>query len=134
MVAPTVPVGTVFVPWTARLLERPAKLLTKIIDRARLWQLSRKVKALNLGADAEKKVLADFEWKDSAMADFNNSLAIVAEIELNKRQVGGSENSHLINLGLSAGELALAHFMALQTLEKMAIESQGATANRGQKT
>ena len=117
-------VAGVFVPWTSRLLEKPARLLTKIVDRARIWQLNKKLRLLKLDSAKEKEMQESFSWKAEAVADFNASLAACAEVELNKRRVGGAENSHLINLALSGGELAYAHFQTLELLEKLAIENR----------
>lgn len=122
--APAPVAGPAFVPWTARLLEKPARLLMKIVDRARCWQLTKRVKKLALDRDKEKEILDGFRWNEKAVEDFNQSLATAAEIELNKRRVGGSEYSHLINVALSAGELVYQHVQTMEILEKLALENQ----------
>lgn len=113
-----------FVAWSARLLEKPARLIVKIIDRVRLSSLNKKLKLLKLDPVLEKEIAADFKWKDEATSDFCVSLSQCAEIELNRRQVGGAENAHIINVVLSAGELALAHFQVMDKLDKLALENQ----------
>lgn len=118
VVAPT------FVAWSARLLEKPARLILKIIDRVRLSALNKKLKLLKLDPALEKEISADFKWKDEATSDFCVALSQCAEIELNRRQVGGAENAHILNVVLSGGELALAHFSVMDKLDKLAIERQ----------
>lgn len=117
-------VAPTFVAWSARLLEKPARLLLKIIDRVRLSSLNKKLKLLKLDPEKEKEIAASFKWKDDAMSDFCTSLSQCAEIELNRRQVRGAENSHVINVALSFGELALAHFQTMDMLDKLAVENK----------
>jgi hypothetical protein len=107
------------VPWTTRVLEKPAKLLTKILDRARCWSLAKKVRSLKLAPKDEAEILADLRWQEAAANDFSAALADCAQVELNKRRIPGAENSHLINLAMCGGELAMAHFQTLDRLEKM---------------
>lgn len=102
-----------------RVLEKPAKLLTRIIDRARCWSLARKVRSLRLESKDEAEIIASLKWQDAAAADFSAALADCAVVELNKRRVPGAENSHLFNLAMCAGELATAHFQTLDKLEEL---------------
>ena len=118
-----------FVPWSTRVLEKPARLLTKIIDRVRVWSLTKKIRTLELAAKDEKEILADLAWKESAVADFNAALAEAATVELNKRTVPGAANSHWLALAMSGGELVYAHTEALNRIEalvlkKMELEQQ----------
>jgi hypothetical protein len=113
--------GPVFVPWSQKLIEKPAKLVTKILDRLRCWQLGKKIKLLKLSPEAEKEILADLKFKDEVIFDFNLALADCATIELNKRRVPGSENSHWLNLAMCAGEMGLVHVQTLERIEKLVV-------------
>lgn len=115
--------GPAVVPWNQRLLEKPAKLLTKILDRVRCWTLMKKINKLQLTPSQEKEIASDLRWKDETISDFSTALSECATIELNKRRVGGSENAHWINLAMCGGELALAHVQTLERLEKLVKES-----------
>ena len=108
-----------FVPWAQKKLEKPAALLTKILDRVRSWHLMKKVKKLGLTPDQEKEIAADLKWKDEVVTDFNLALAEVATIELNKRRINGSEHAHWVNLAMCGGEMALVHVQTMERLEKM---------------
>jgi len=119
-----------FVPWTAIVLRKPVKLLTKIIDRARIWQLTKRVRALKLDAVKEKEILDALAWKEAAVNDFNEALALVAELELNKRRVPGAEQSHFVTLAIAGGELAFQHFQTLETLERLALENRQVPADQ----
>ncbi len=109
-----------FVPWTQRLLEKPARLLTRILDRIRQADIFKRLDKVNLPVAVKDEIKKDAEWKDSAKEDFAASLADCAAIELNKRAVN-AQNAHWINLGMSAGELALAHFALCDRIDKLAI-------------
>ena len=115
-----------FVPWSQKLLEKPARLLTKIGDRFRCWSLARKIRRLNLDAEAEKEILSDLAYKEEVTADFSAALAECATVELNKRRIGGAENSHWVNLAMTGGELVAVHLQSLDRLEKMLLEKQKA--------
>jgi hypothetical protein len=114
-----------FIPWSQKLLEKPAKLLTKIIDRCRCWTLMKKVRQCGLTPEQEKEIAADLKWKDEVVADFNLALAECAVQELNKRRVPGAQNSHWVNLAMCGGEMAMAHMQALDRLEKMLLAKKG---------
>lgn len=122
-VAPGV-AGPLVVPWTVKLLEKPARLVTRILDRLRVASLRKKIDASPLPPELKKEVAADLEWKQQAREDFAMCLADCAQIELNKRRVPGSDNAHWINLSICGGELALAHIEVCERLDKL-IESSG---------
>lgn len=115
--APIIAAG--FVGWQQKLLEKPAKLITKIADRFRCWQLTKKVRQLKLSPEIEKEILADLKWKDEVVADFNASLSECAVMELNRRRIPGAQNSHWINLAMCGGEMVLVHLQTLDRLEKL---------------
>lgn len=94
-----------FVLWSQKLLEKPARLLTKIADRIRCWSLMKRVRKLGLTPDQEKEIAADLKWKDEVTADFNAALAECATVELNKHRVSGSQNAHWVNRAMSGGEM-----------------------------
>ena len=114
-----------FVPWSQRLLEKPARLLTKIADRVRCWSLMKKVRQLKLTEEQEKEIATDLKWKDEVVADFNLALAECATVELNKERVPGAQNSHWINLVMCGGEMAMVHVQTLERLEKMVAANEG---------
>ena len=109
-------VGGVFVAWTAKILQRPARLLTRILDRVKKWDIMRRLDKSRLPDAVKKEIASDIEWADGAKDDFANALAECASIELNRRGVSAAQ-SHWVNLGLSAGELALAHFALCERIE-----------------
>ena len=116
-----------FIPWAQKKLEKPAALLTKILDRVRNWHLMKKVKKLGLTPEQEKEISADLKWKDEVVTDFNLALAECATIELNKRRINGSEHAHWVNLAMCGGEMALVHVQTMERLEKM-VAANKATA------
>lgn len=127
------PVAGVVVPWSVRLLEKPAKLLTRILDRLRCGQIFKKLDGTKLPDEVKSEIKKDVPWKDAARDDFAICLAECVQIELNKRQVSAKEG-HWINLGLSAGELALAHFDLCQRIEKLAAAEAKPSARDGTRT
>ena len=109
-------VAGVIVPWTAKILQRPARLLTRILDRVKKWDIMRRLDKSRLPESVKKEIASDIEWADGAKDDFANALAECASIELNRRGVS-AQHSHWVNLGLSAGELALAHITLCERIE-----------------
>ena len=118
--------GVLFVPWSTKLLEKPAKLLTKITDRIRCWSLMKRVRKLGLTPEQEKEIAADLKWKDDVTADFNSALVECATIELNKHRVSGSQNAHWVNLAMCGGEMGMVHLQTLERLEKMVAVNEAA--------
>ena len=112
------------VTWSQKLLEKPARLLTKIADRVRCWSLMKKVRQCGLTPEQEKEIADDLKWKDEVVTDFNQALAECATVELNKRQVPGAANSHWVNLAMCGGEMVLTHMQALDRLEKILLEKK----------
>jgi hypothetical protein len=128
---PAAAVGTVatapmFVPWSQRVLEKPAKLLTKIIDRFRCMARGKQIKKLCLSAEAEKKVLERLKWREEVTNDFSLALAECATIELNKRRISGSQNAHWINLAMCAGEIVAVEMDNSAAIEKLILEDRAA--------
>lgn len=119
MPLPTVAAGPV-VPWTQRLLEKPARLLTRILDRLRQTAIFKRLDKTNLPAALKEEIKRDAEWKDAAREDFAAALAECAAIEMNKRAVS-AQNAHWMNLGMSTGELALAHFALCDRIDKLVL-------------
>jgi hypothetical protein len=119
-----------FVAWTARMLERPVKLLTKICDRVRVGSLMARVRKLGLPKEVQDEAEKRMRYKDEQIADFNAALSNCVVIELNKRQVSGAEHSHLLELGFSFGELVSCHMDTVDWLEKQIL----AKAEAEQKT
>jgi hypothetical protein len=108
----------VVVPWTQKLLQKPAKLVVRILDRARQWDIFRRLDKSKLPAAVKNEIKRDSEWKETAMDDFTEALAEAAAMEMNKRQIN-SANAHWITLGMSAGELALAHVTLCGRIDKL---------------
>ena len=109
-------VAGVIVPWTAKILQRPARLLTRILDRVKKWDIMRRLDKSRLPESVKKEIASDIEWADGAKDDFANALAECASIELNRRGVS-AQHSHWVNLALSAGELGLAHITLCERIE-----------------
>jgi hypothetical protein len=118
--------GHLVVPWSCRLLEKPAKLLTRILDRLRSGSLFNRIDASPLPAEIKAEIKRDIPWKDAARDDFAVCLADCATIELNKRRVNGADNAHWLNLALAGGELGLAHVDLCNRIDKLVEESQKA--------
>ena len=104
--------------WSQRMLQKPAALLVRIADRFRKIQLNRKLDRLGLTPPELAEVKRDLEWNDKARADFEDSLAEVSALGLNKSGVS-AEYAPYVNVVLCGGELVLAHMAALDRLEKM---------------
>jgi hypothetical protein len=122
-VNPGVVAAPLFVPWSEKILARPIKLLTKIIDRVRCSSLMKRVKKLALTPAQEKEIEADIVYKSDVVADFNNALTVCAAMELNKRRVPGAEHSHWLDVVLCGGELVTIHLNTIDKLEKMVAEN-----------
>lgn len=104
--------------WSGKLLTRPASLLTRILDRLRCAALQKKVAASPLPDPVKKEINDSLAFTDAAKADFAASLANATAIELNKRRVGGAENSHLLDVLLCGGELTAQHFDTMDKIER----------------
>lgn len=115
-----------FVPWGQKLLEKPARLLTKIADRLRVWSLMKHIRKIGLTPEEEKEIEAELKYKDEVLADFNAALAEAATIELNKRNVAGAQHSHWVNLSMTGGELVLLHLQSLDRIEKLVLAKRDA--------
>ena len=122
-----------FVAWSEKLLARPIKLLTKIIDRLRVSALMQRVRKLNLKPEQEKEVEKKFRYKEEVITDFNTALANCAAIELNKRNVGGAQHGHWLDVALTGGELVAVHLEAVDYLEKIIGENAAASAAQPEK-
>lgn len=102
------------------MLKKPAALLLRIVDRLRKMQLNKKIDKLIgvLTKDEIAEVKKDFEWQEAARKDFEESLAEVAALGLNKYGVS-AEHAPFVNLAMSGGELLYAHISGLERLDKM---------------
>ena len=122
------PAAPLFVPWGQKLLEKPAKLIGKIMERWRSYSRSASVKKLKLSPAAEKEVLERMQWREDVVNDFSVALADCATVELNKRRVPGAENSHWINLVMTAGELVSLEMSNSALIEKLILEDKAKQA------
>jgi len=104
--------------WSRGMLQKPAALVVRIVDRFRKIQLNRKLDRLGLTPPELAEVKRDLEWHDKARSDFEDSLAEVSALGLNKSGVS-AEYAPYVNVVLCGGELVLAHMAALDRLEKM---------------
>lgn len=129
-VAPVAGVAAVAYAWSARQLQKPAKLVVRILDRARQWDIFRRLDKSKLPAEVKEEIKRDAKWKEEAQNDFADALAECAAIELNKRQINSS-SSHWITLAMSGGELALAHFTLCERIDKLILSEKvsGTPAN-----
>ena len=64
------------VAWSARLLEKPARLLTRILDRFRQMDIFRRLDKTNLPPALKAEIKADAAWKEDARNDFAGELAL----------------------------------------------------------
>jgi len=127
-VAPVAAAAPMFVPWGQKLLEKPAKLVGKIIERWRSYSRAAQVKKLKLSPPAEKEVLERMQWREDVVNDFSVALADCATVELNKRRVPGAENSHWINLVMTGGELVSLEMANSAMIEKLILEDRAKQA------
>jgi len=127
----TVTAAPLFVPWGQKLLEKPAKLIGKIVERWRSYSRSAQVKKLKLTPAAEKEVLERMQWREDVVNDFSVALADCATVELNKRRVPGAENSHWINLVMTTGELVSLEMANSALIEKLILEDKAKQAEAG---
>ncbi len=104
------------------MLERPVKLLSKIVDRFRVGRLMERIRKLGLDkadeAEAEKRI----RYKEEQLNDFNAALTNCAVVELNKRRAPGAEHSHWLALAMTTGELVNCHMDNVDWLEKKLLE------------
>ena len=112
-----------FVGWTEKVLARPIKLLTKIVDRFRCSALMLRVRKLGLTPPQEKEIEAEIKYKEEVVNDFNAALTTCVVVELNKRRVPGAEHSHWLDVVMTGGELVLTHMNTVDKLEKMIVQN-----------
>ena len=112
-----------FVAWSEKVLARPIKLLTKIVDRFRCSALMLRVRKLGLTPPQEKEIEAEIKYKQEVVDDFNAALTTCVVVELNKRRVPGAEHSHWLDVAMTGGELVLTHLNTVDKLEKMIAEN-----------
>ncbi len=111
-----------FVAWKNTMLERPVKLLTKIIDRFRCSKLMERVRKLGFDKETEAEAEKRIAYKAEQIADFNTALTNCALVELNKRNVPGAQHSHWLELAMTGGELVNCHLDTVDWLEKKILE------------
>ena len=123
---PILPSGAapMFVPWQQRLLKKPAELIAKIADRARIFWRTKQVKRLHLSPDGEKDLLSKMRYKEGVLDDWSSALSEAVTIELNKRRVGGAEQSHWLTLAISTGELVAAEIENSRAIEALVLEDR----------
>ena len=105
------------VPWTTKLLAKPARLVTRILERVKKWDIVRRLDKSRLSVEVKRELIKDLDWADEAKEDFATALAECAAIELNQRGVSAA-NQHWYNLAISGGELVLSHFQLADRIEK----------------
>ncbi|HEV2692083.1 MAG TPA: hypothetical protein VG347_04235 [Verrucomicrobiae bacterium] len=118
-----------FIAWTEKMIARPVKLFTKILDRFRVGKLMERVRKLGFSKDVEKEAEQKLAFKQAAVDDFNAALTNCAVIELNKRRVPGAEHSHWLELGMTGGELLNCHMDMVDWLEEKIAEKAVAENN-----
>lgn len=112
------------------MLQKPAGLIVRIVDRLRKRQFNAKLDLLQLPPDAAKEIKRDIEWNEQATKDFSDALAEVAALQLNKANVS-SEHSVYANVLIAAGDLTVSHFAALDRLEKLFLEKRAQLEEQG---
>ena len=104
--------------WNARLLEKPARLLTRIVDRLRKSAVVKKLDHPKLPAEMREEIRKDLDFPREALEDFSTALADCAAVEMNKRGVGAGQ-SHWLTLAGSVAELGAHHVSAMERLDKL---------------
>ena len=113
-----------FVAWSEKVLSRPVRLATRIMDRLRVSALMQRIRRLNLNPEQEKELETSVEYKAASVADFNTSLTNCLAVEFNKRAVPGAQHSHWIDVLMTGGELVHCHMDTIDKLEKMIAENE----------
>jgi hypothetical protein len=113
-----------FTPWQQRLLEKPARLLAKIVDRAREFARTKQIKRLKLAPEREKKIVTALKIREEVLNDWSASLAECTAIELNKHQIGGAQHSHWITLAMSTGEIVVHEIETSRLIESLVLEDR----------
>jgi hypothetical protein len=72
--APVAGAMPLFVAWSAKMIERPVKLFSRIVDRLRVSALMQRVRKLKLGKELEDEAEKRFVFKAEAVNDFNAAL------------------------------------------------------------
>jgi hypothetical protein len=110
--------GPVVVLWNPRLLEKPAKLVTRIVDRLRTAPLVKKLDHPRLPSEMRAECQKSIQLPPEALADFSHALADCAAVELNKRGVGAGQ-SHWLTLAGSAAEVIAHTLSASERIDKL---------------
>ena len=111
-----------FVSWSEKILGRPIKLLTRIVDRFRVGKLMERIRRLGLDKADEVEAEKRIAYKQQQVDDFNSALTNCAVIELNKRRAPGAEHGHWLELAMTTGELVNCHLDNVDWLEKKLLE------------
>ena len=120
------------VPWSVRVLQKPARLITRVIDRLRQIHLFKKLDKAQLPEPVARELKKDLAWSEAAVNDFADALAECAAIELNKAQIS-SVNQHWINLGITGAELMASHFSLASRIDQLVLATKLANGqNAGQ--
>lgn len=104
--------------WNPRLLEKPAKLVTRIVDRLRTAPLVKKLDHPKLPSEMRAECQKSIQLPPEALADFSHALADCAAVELNKRGVGAGQ-SHWLTLAGSAAEVIAHTLSASERIDKL---------------
>jgi hypothetical protein len=113
-----------FVPWVAQKLEKPAKLLTNILDRLRNFHRTRQIEKLNIATERKKKILELLNWGDALKSDLATAAADCTAIELNRRAISGGQNVHWITLAMCVGEVVNHELNVSAQIEKIILEDR----------
>ena len=115
-VPPVAGVAGALVSWSGRLLARPWKLVVKIADRLRVASLRRRVDETPLPEPVKQEIRTSLAFAEESKVQLADALANASAIELNKRQVGGAQHSHWLDVGVCALDLTSQHF---DTMDKI---------------
>ena len=108
--------------WSEKILGRPIKLLTRIVDRFRVGKLMERIRRLGLDKADEVEAEKRIAYKQQQVDDFNAALTNCAVVELNKRRAPGAEHGHWLELAMTTGELVNCHLDNVDWLEKKLLE------------
>ena len=104
--------------WHPRLLEKPAKLVTRIMDRVRCAALVKRLDHPKLPAKLKEEIKGELGFPPEALADCAAALSECAAVELNKRGIGAGQ-SHWLTLAGCVVELGAHHVATMERLDKL---------------
>lgn len=101
------------------MLERPAKLLVRIGDRLRIAALVKRLDASPVPAPVREEVKKSLALADNLKAELGTAVGNAVAIELNKRNVGGAQHSHWLDVAMLSAEALNAHLDTMAKIDEL---------------